>query len=82
MYRSILFNWWIALIAFALYFITTIYQTGGAAVPLQTIVVSFLWAVLGFIFAYVLRVFLEYILYTPEQLEIAMETENMQHVLN
>ena len=82
MYRSILFNCWIALIAFTLYFITTIYLTGGAAAPLQTIVLSFLWAVIGFIFAYALRAFLEYILYTPEQIEISMETEDIHNVSN
>ena len=82
MYRSIYFNWWIALIAFTLYFITTIYQTDGAAAPLQTIAMSFLWAVIGFVIAYVVRAFFEYILYTPEQLEMAMETENIQNVSN
>lgn len=80
MYRSIFLNWWIALIAFALYFIVTIYQTDGAAAPLQTIAMSFLWAVIGFIMSYVVRAFFDYILFTPEQLELAMETGNIQNV--
>ena len=82
MYRSILFNCWIALIAFACYFILTIYQTGGAAAPVKTIALSALWAVIGFIFAYVLRAFFNYILYTPEQIEISVETEEMKNVSN
>jgi hypothetical protein len=81
MYRSILFNCWIALIAFTLYFVSTIYLTGGAAAPSKTIAMSFLWAAIGFVFAYMLRAFFNYILYTPEQIEVAMENENRQNVL-
>ncbi len=75
MNRSIFFNCWISLIAFSLYFGTTIYQTGGTAAPLQTIALSFMWAVIGFLFAYTLRAFLDYILYTPEQIEIAIDPD-------
>ena len=82
MYRSILFNCWIALIAFTLYFVSIIYQTGGAVAPIKTIAVSFLWAVIGFVFAYVIRAFLNFILYTPEQIEVATEIENIQNVSN
>ena len=81
MYRSILFNCWIALIAFSFYFIKTIYDTGGTAAPIQTIMWSFIWAILGFILAYGLRAFLDYILYTPEQID-SLETEAIQSVSN
>lgn len=81
MYRSILFNCWIALIAFSFYFIKTIYDTGGTAAPMQTIVWSFIWAIFGFILAYGLRVFLDYILYTPEQIE-GFVTEAIPNVSN
>ena len=80
MYRSILFNCWIALIAFTLYFVSTIYQTSGAAAPMKTIAFSFMWAIIGFVFAYVLRAFFDYVLYTPEQIEIATENEDRQNV--
>ena len=75
MYRSIFFNCWIALIAFSFYFIKTIYETGGTAAPIQTIMWSFLWAFFGFGLAYGLRAFLDYILYTPEPIDGEMETE-------
>ena len=81
MYRSILFNCWIALIAFSFYFIKTIYDTGGTAAPIQTIMWSFIWAIFGFIFAYGLRAFLDYILYTPEQID-GLETEAISNVSN
>ena len=80
MYRSILFNCWIALIAFSVYFILTIYKTNGAAAPVNTLAMSLLWAVIGFLFAYGIRAFLNYILYTPEQIEIATEMEEMKSV--
>lgn len=80
MYRSIFFNCWIALIVFTLYFIKTIYQTGGAAAPISTIAFSFFWAGIAFVFAYVLRAFLDYILYTPEHIEISMETEGIHNI--
>ena len=82
MYRSILFNCWIALIAFSLYFVSTIYLTGGAAAPIKTLSLSFLWAGIGFLFAYLLRAFFNYILYTPEQIDVETETEQFQNVLN
>ena len=74
MYRSIFFNCWIALIAFTLYFIKTIYDTGGTAAPIPTIAWSFLWAAIGFVLAYGIRAFLDYILYTPEQIDVAVDT--------
>ena len=81
MYRSILFNCWIALIAFTFYFIKTIYDTSGTAAPMQTIMWSFIWAVFGFILAFGLRAFLDYILYTPEQID-GLETETIPNVSN
>ena len=80
MYRSIFFNWWIALIAFSFYFIKTIYDTGGTAAPIQTIIWSFVSAVIGFILAYGVRAFLDYILYTPELIEGEIETEAIPNV--
>ena len=81
MYRSIFFNCWIALIAFSFYFIKTIYETGGTAAPIQTIMWSFIWAFFGFGLAYGLRAFLDYILYTPEQID-GLETETIPNVSN
>ena len=80
MYRSIFFNYWIALIAFTLFFIKTIYDTVGTAAPIQTIAWSFLWAAIGFVLAYGIRAFLDYILYTPEQIDVAEETVSGQNV--
>ena len=82
MYRSIFFNCWIALIAFSFYFIKTIYETGGTAAPIQTIMWSFIWSFFGFGLAYGLRAFLDYILYTPEPIDGGMETEAIPNVSN
>jgi hypothetical protein len=73
MIKSILFNFWIALFAFAIYFGSTIYQTGGNVAPIQTIVISFVWAIVGFIVAFGLRAIVNYVLFTPE--EIALEED-------
>ena len=81
MYRSILFNCWIALFSFSFYFIKTIYDTGGTAAPMQTMMWSFIWAIFGFILAYGLRAFLDYILYTPEQID-GLDTELIPNVTN
>ena len=76
MYRSIFFNLWAALIAFAIYFGYTIYQTNGFATPIPTLVYAFLWAAFGFVVAYGLRFVLDYIFYTPMQAEIANPIED------
>ena len=77
MYRTIFFNCWVALIAFAIYFCSTIYQTNGFATPVPTLAWSFMWAIIGFIAAYGIRAILEYVFYTPEQIDLASENEEL-----
>ena len=77
MYRTIFFNLWAALIAFAIYFGYTIYQTNGFATPIPTLVYAFLWGALGFIVAYGLRYVLDYIFYTRVQAEMSISTEDV-----
>lgn len=76
MYRTIFFNLWAALIAFAIYFGYTIYQTNGFATPMPTLVYAFLWGAFGFIVAFGLRYMLDYIFYTPVQAEMSISTED------
>jgi hypothetical protein len=82
MYRTIFFNLWAALIAFAIYFGYTIYQTNGFATPMPTLVYAFLWGAFGFIVAYGLRYVLDYIFYTPEQAEMSISTDDDATVQN
>ena len=70
MYRSILFNCWIALFAFTVYFIYTIYQSNGMAAPIETIVWSLLWAVVGFFVAFAIRAVIDYVMYTPAHIDL------------
>lgn len=77
MYRSIFFNLWAALIAFAIYFGYTIYQTNGFATPMPTLVYAILWGAFGFIVAYGFRYVLDYIFYTPKQAEMSISTEEV-----
>ena len=85
MYRTIFFNLWAALIAFAIYFGYAIYQSNGFALPLPTLAYSFMWAFIGFVVAYGLRYVLDYIFYTPTQAEISEEDpseDNQNQVMN
>ena len=75
MFRSILFNLWIALIAFAVYFSMTIYQSSSTAQPLPTILKSFMWAAIAFVVAFALKYILNYVLYTPGQPELSIIEE-------
>lgn len=70
MIKSILFNFWIALFAFTIYFGVTIFQTGGNVPPIKTLIVAFIWAIVGFIVAYGLRALINYVLFTPEEITL------------
>lgn len=73
MFNTIFFNFWVALITFAVYFIWIIVKSNGSAMPLPTILFSFLWGTVGFIFAFVIRSIITYVTYTPEIPEIGTE---------
>lgn len=64
MFGSIFYNFWAALLSFAIYFIWAIQNP--YALPFQVISTSFLFAFIAFFSMYFLRYLLGYIFYTPE----------------
>ena len=64
MFGSIFYNFWAALLSFAVYFIWAIQNP--YALPLQIISTSFLVAFIAFCSMYFIRYFLGYVFFTPE----------------
>ena len=64
MLGSIFYNCWAALFSFAVYFIWAIQDP--YAYPWSTIGASFVAAIIGFIAMYIIRYFIGYVSYTPE----------------
>ncbi|MGN7478504.1 multidrug transporter [Solibacillus silvestris] len=73
MFGSLFYNFWAALLSFAVYFILAIQNP--YAMPLRTIGASFVVAIIAFGAMFIVRYFLGYIFYTPEAL-VFSETEN------
>lgn len=71
MYGSILFNCWGALIGFTVYFLLSIQNI--FITPLIILVGSFVTAAITFVATFLVRMLLHYILFTPEEVEIAVE---------
>lgn len=67
MFGSMFYNFWAALFSFAAYFIWAIQNP--FAVPLPTIGMAVLAAVIGFIVMFAIRFFIGYVFYTPEAVE-------------
>ena len=67
MFGSMFYNFWAALFSFAAYFIWAIQNP--FAVPLPTIGMAALAAVIGFIVMFAIRLFIGYVFYTPEVVE-------------
>ena len=67
MFGSMFYNFWAALFSFAAYFIWAIQNP--FAVPLPTIGMALLAAVIGFIAMFAIRLFIGYVFYTPEAVE-------------
>lgn len=64
MFGSIFYNFWAALLSFAVYFIGAIQNP--YAMPLPTIGAAFVIAVIAFSLMFLVRYFLGYVFYTPE----------------
>lgn len=65
MYGSILYNCWGALLGFTSYFVLALQQP--YAIPMETLIGSFVSALVVFLCTYPARVLLGYVLYTPEE---------------
>lgn len=88
MFGSIFYNFWAALLSFAVYFIAAIQNP--YAMPLPTIGAAFVVAAIAFSLMFLIRYFLGYVFYTPEapvlsQIEeelpvVAKETDKTQTV--
>ncbi|WP_052126010.1 cytochrome b/b6 domain-containing protein [Ureibacillus massiliensis] len=63
MVGSILLNFWAALISFSLYFLLTFQKPYS---PLNILIGSFIFALVGFFVMYIFRYIFGYIMYTPE----------------
>ena len=76
MFGSIFYNLWAALIGFTIYFFATLSDT---AVPLNSLIGSFIAAVFSFVLMFAIRYLLGYILYTPgDHLFDSLKKENEQ----
>lgn len=64
MFGSLFYNFWAALFSFSGYFIWAIQNP--FVMPLQTIGIAFVVAIVGFIMMFIVRYFLGYVFYTPE----------------
>ena len=65
MYGSLFYNCWAALLGFAVYFFIVLQQP--YAMPVSTLIGSFVTAFIVFLCTFPVRMFLGYVLYTPEE---------------
>ena len=81
MYGSLFYNFWAALLSFAAYFVWAIQDP--FAFPWATIGTSLIVAIIGFIVMFVVRYFIGYVFYTPENILYSeMEADNTMKVEN
>ena len=85
MYGSFLYNCWGALLGFTSYFVLTLQQP--YAMPLETLGGSFVAALIVFLCTYPARLFLGYVLFTPEEValgevEVAEDGQGEKEELN
>ena len=74
MFGSLFYNFWAALLSFAVYFIAAIQNP--YAMPLPTIGTAFVIAVIAFGLMFLIRAFLGYVFYTPEA-PVMLQTEEL-----
>ena len=67
MYGSFLYNCWAALLGFTVYFIIVLQQP--YVMPIGTLIGAFVTAFIVFLCTYLVRTFLGYVLYTPEEVD-------------
>lgn len=76
MYGSILYNCWSALFGFTVYFVLTIQNPFAA--PIVTIISSVIAAIIAFVLMFPIRYLLNFILYTPQPVELEIESTVQQ----
>lgn len=64
MFGSIFYNFWGAIIGFSIYFFSTF---SDSSIPLDSLIGSLIAAAVSFILMYGIRLFLGYVLYTPDE---------------
>ena len=65
MYGSLFYNCWAALIGFPVYFFIVLQQP--YVMPISALIGSFVTAIIVFLITFLVRLFLGYVLYTPEE---------------
>ena len=73
MYGSFLYNCWAALLGFTVYFVIVLQQP--YVMPISTLIGAFVTALIVFLCTFLVRMFLGYVLYTPEELEFQESIE-------
>ena len=75
MYGSFLYNCWAALLGFSVYFFIVLQQP--YVMPISASVGAFITALIVFLCTFLVRMFLGYVLYTPEEVDFqeALEVE-------
>ena len=75
MYGSFLYNCWAALLGFTVYFIIVLQQP--YVMPIGALIGAFVTAFIVFLCTFLVRMFLGYVLYTPEEVDFqeALEVE-------
>ena len=73
MYGSYFYNCWAALLGFTVYFIIVLQQP--YVIPISALIGAFVTAFIVFLCTYLVRMFLGYVLYTPEEVEFQESLE-------
>ena len=75
MYGSFLYNCWAALLGFSVYFFIVLQQP--YVMPISALIGAFVTALIVFLCTFLVRMFLGYVLYTPEEVDFqeALEVE-------
>ena len=73
MYGSFLYNCWAALLGFTVYFVIVLQQP--YVMPVSALIGAFVTAFIVFLCTFLVRMFLGYVLYTPEELEFQESIE-------
>ena len=75
MYGSFLYNCWAALLGFSVYFFIVLQQP--YVMPTSALIGAFITALIVFLCTFLVRMFLGYVLYTPEEVDFqeALEVE-------
>ena len=73
MYGSFLYNCWAALLGFTVYFIIVLQQP--YVMPISALIGAFITGFIAFVRTFLVRMFLGYVLYTPEEVEFQESPE-------